>query len=356
MARSTALPFLLPFIFPLLVIAGYLNGQLWTFRTVTWLYLAGPFLDVILGEDSRNHSDEAPGIWRYLLWLWLPAQLLVVWCALRVVTHNFLAAYQWQLLFGIAVNVGMAGGMFGVTVAHELIHRGTRFERGLSDILMTLLHYPHFCIEHVYGHHRNVATPADPATARLGESLYIFLGRTFWGSLASAWRTEATRLGRKGQAIWGLRNRMVRSGLGLLSFYAFTGLIFGARGLGFIAVQGLVAIMILETINYVGHYGLTRRETSPGQYEPVSPEHAWNSNYRFTNWMLFNVARHSDHHCEAARSCLALRHRKSAPQLPAGYFAMFVLALFPPLWRRIMDPLVTGRRLSTESCAIQVSQ
>ncbi len=355
MMRRATIPFLVPFLFPVGVIAGYMNGQLWAFRTVTWLFLIGPFLDVILGEDFHNYAEERHRGWTYILWLWLPAQAAILWCGLQVVTHAS-QSERWQLFFGIAVNIGMAGGMFGVTVAHELLHRGSRVERSLAEILMTLLHYPHFCLEHVYGHHRNVATPADPSTARLGESLYAFLVRTLFGSLRSAWHTEATRLSRSGRSICGAGNRMVRYAVGLVFFYAGIGLLFGWLGAAFFALQGAVALTILETINYVGHYGLTRREISPGCYEPVSSDHAWNSSFRFTNWVLFNVARHSDHHCEAGRSCLALRHVRSAPQLPAGYFAMFVLALFPPLWRRIMDPLAAEQLHSGAYHDWQVSQ
>ena len=346
---------MVPFLFPLVAIAGYLSGQLWTFRTVTWLYLAGPFLDVVFGEDSHNYQDEKHTVWRQALWLWVPAQIIILWCGLQAATLSTSGAWSLESRLSFAINVGMAGGMFGVTVAHELLHSGTAFERSLAEILMTLLHYPHFCIEHVYGHHRNVATPVDAATARLGESLYVFLGRTFLGSLRSAWRTETARLVRTGQRVWGPGNRMFGYAAGLASFYGLIGLLFGWRGVFFFAVQGVVALTILEIINYVGHYGLMRREISPGCYEPVSPEHAWNSNFRFTTWMLFNVARHSDHHCEAARSCLVLRHHSNAPQLPAGYFAMFVLALFPPLWRRIMDPLVTERKPSNAYQELQVS-
>ena len=356
MKRSSTIPFLVPFLFPAAVIAGYIYGQLWTFRIVTWIFLAGPFLDVILGENFRNDVEQENKGWRYILWLWLPAQAAILWCGLQVVTRAALTDRPWQLAFGIAVNVGMAGGMFGVTVAHELLHSGNRFERSLAEFLMTLLHYPHFCLEHVYGHHRKVATPSDPATAHLGESLYAFLLRTFYGSLRSAWRTEATRLSCAGRVVWGTGNRMLRYGTLLTFLYVTISLLFGWRGVAFFAMQGIVALTILEIINYVGHYGLLRRVISPGRYEPVSPEHAWNSSFRFTNWLLFNVARHSDHHCEAGRSCLTLRHDRTAPQLPAGYFAMFVLALFPPLWRRIMDPLAIERRHPTSEYAWKVSR
>ena len=224
----------------------------------------------------------------------------------------------------------MAGGIFGVTAAHELMHRRGPWPRAGAAFLLSLFSYPHFCIEHVQGHHRNVGTRRDPATARLGESLYAFLPRGVIGGFRGAWRIESRRL----------RNRLVWQYALLAGLYGIVGYALGGNGILVLAVQAAVAIFLLETLNYVGHYGLVRRVMAPGRYEPVQQQHSWNSSHRVSNWLLFNVGRHSDHHCEPDRGYLSLKHESGAPQLPGGYFAMFVLALFPPLWRRIMDPLV----------------
>ena len=359
MRRAVSAPFLLPFLFPLLVITGYLTHQFWTFQTVIWIYLLGPFVDVLLGADTttRVSNDEIGGFWRFILWLWIPAEAAILLCGLLATAQHFSSsARAWQLLISVAIGCGTAGGMFGVTIAHELLHRASRFERSLAAALMTLLNYPHFCIEHLHGHHRNVGTPADPATARLGESIYAFYARSVSGGLRSAWCTEASRLRAAAETVWHPRNRMLRYGLSLLALYAVIAGFFGWPGVVFFVLQGLVAFSIFEAINYVEHYGLTRREIAPGRYQPVGPEHSWNSSHRFTNWLLFNVARHSDHHCEAGRNYLALRHCDDAPQLPAGYFAMFVLALFPPLWRQIMDPLATTRKQISGDAEMVVAQ
>jgi alkane 1-monooxygenase len=337
--------FLLPFLVPMLVICGYQSGHLWTFRVVAWIYLLGPFLDALAGTDTRSSLPDQGhvGAWRWAPMLWVPAQAAILLCGLAAVQQQ---GEGWQFTLALAVNVGMAGGMFGVTAAHELLHRPGKVEQQLAAALLTLLHYPHFCIEHVHGHHRKVATPEDPATARLRESFYAFYLRCVSGSLSSAWRIEGKRLRRLGRTAWTTQNRMLRYLASLLLLYLAIGYFFGWLGVAFFVIQGLIALSMLEVINYVGHYGLARRETATGRYEPVMPWHSWNSSDRVTNWLLFNVGRHSNHHCEAGRGYWALRHCADAPQLPAGYFSMFVLALLPPLWRRIMDPRVAAWRQS----------
>jgi alkane 1-monooxygenase len=203
-----------------------------------------------------------------------------------------------------------------------MMHRRSRLERGLAVMLMTLFSYPHFCVEHVRGHHANVGTRRDPATARLGESLYAFLPRTVLGGFASACRIDPARV-----FVYLLL---------VATAYATVAVRFGVRGVAFFGLQSAVAVLLIEILNYVEHYGLVR-----GERERVSARHSWDSAHRVSNWMMFNVARHADHHRDASRGYAQLRNAAGGRRLPAGYFAMFVLALFPPLWRRVMDPLAT---------------
>jgi alkane 1-monooxygenase len=220
------------------------------------------------------------------------------------------------------------------------MHRKTKLHRAGAEILMTSVSYTHFCVEHVLGHHRKVATAEDPATSRFGESFYRFYPRTLIGSLVSAWRLEGERCRKRGISAWSLRNRRTRYALVLAAVYAGVGLAFGPLGLGLFIAQGVVAFSLLEAINYIEHYGLTRRRLASGRFERVRPEHSWNSAHRVSNWYLFNLARHSDHHYLASREYDRLRHHGSAPQLPSGYAAMVLAALVPPLWFRIMNPRV----------------
>jgi alkane 1-monooxygenase len=205
---------------------------------------------------------------------------------------------------------------------------------------MSIFSYPHFCVEHVHGHHRWVATSQDPATARRGENLYAFLLRCIPNGWLSAWRWETHRLHSLNKPPWHVGNRLLRYALQVLALYLGVFLVFGVRGLFVFAAQGLVSVFLLEAINYVQHYGLLRKELVPGQFETVQPWHAWNFSHRLSNALVFNLGRHSDHHCGAQRPFHELEHRHDGPQLPAGYAAMVVLALFPPLWHWVMDARV----------------
>jgi alkane 1-monooxygenase len=344
---TRTLPFLLPYTVPLSILLCSVRGGPWAFGVVAWIYLAVPWLDVLLGRPPGVPMPDAPpapgpgALARWALRLWAPTQAaLVLWALVVLKTRSASLVDCWVL----ACDLGLAGGVIGITVAHELCHSRSPWDRRLAELLMLASSYPHFCIQHVHGHHRNVATPGDPATARAGESLYAFLCRCVPGGVRGAWRLEARRLRMRRSPVWSVRNRMFGYATILAAVYALVAWGFGPRGVFFFAAQGAVAVFLLEAINYVQHYGLTRRQVVRGRYEPVRPWHAWNFSHRLSNWLLFNLGRHSDHHCRARLPFHALRDRPEAPQLPAGYFAMVLLALFPPLWQAVMDPRVRSWR------------
>jgi alkane 1-monooxygenase len=237
----------------------------------------------------------------------------------------------------------MIGGVVGINVSHELVHRSNRFDRSLGSVLLVLVCYYHWGIEHVAGHHRSVATPGDPATARLGESLPAFFVRALRTGFSSAWRIAAGRNARRNIQS-PLRNPVLYGGLSSAAVACVLFAAFGLRALLFFFAQSIVAIGFLETINYVEHYGLERRLVRPGVYERVTPLHSWNSPQWLTNVLLFNLQRHSDHHAWPTRPYYKLRHHPEAPQLPTGYAGMALLAMIPPLWRRVMDPRVEAHR------------
>jgi alkane 1-monooxygenase len=245
---------------------------------------------------------------------------------------------------GLVASLGVMMGGFGINVGHELMHRARPSDRALAEILMASVSYPHFIVEHVLGHHKNVATPEDPATARLGESLYHFLPRTLVGGVQSAWRLEKKRVATHGLMRFGLRDRRLRYPLDVLLACAIIATFAGWIGVAYFAAESVIAILLLETINYVQHYGLARAEVSPGRYERVRDVHSWNSAVRVSNWYLFNLPRHSDHHSVASRPYPVLRHNGDSPQLPAGYGTMLLAAFVPPLWRRWMDARATEWR------------
>lgn len=329
---STSLAWCTMFVVPALLAFSAWRGGAWVLAVPLFVYGALPLLDLATGPDKENRAPTAPGwVYRALPRLYVPVQLAVLAWTLGVLA-SAPPLVMAGLLVATAINTALS-----INVAHELMHRGGPVDGRLSVLLMGAAFYPHFVVEHVFGHHRHVATPLDPASARAGESLYHFLPRTLWGSLRSAWSIEVERSGSR----FGPKNRVVR--WWALTVAATLGLALGAPAVAALFVlQGLGAVLLLEVINYVEHYGLHRAELGPGRYERVRPAHSWNSPERVTNWVLLNLQRHSDHHAFAGRPYEQLRHHEDAPQLPAGYPWMMLLALLPPAWFRVMDPRVSA--------------
>lgn len=345
-APALALPHLAGFLLPPALVLGVSLGGAWTFLPLVLVLVVLPIVDFIAGLNAANAGEHAEplsaNVWfRAITWLWVPAHVAMVSWAAAAAASGRMSSLE---LAGLAISTGVIAGTVGITFAHELIHRPARFERALGEVLLSLTSYAHFAIEHVHGHHRHVGTPRDPATARLGESLYRFLPRCVLGSLQSAAELEARRLSKRGRPPYHWSNRLYRYAAVQAALYAFAAWQWGARGALFVAAQAVVAFLLLETINYIEHYGLVREEIAPGRFERVAPRHSWNSSHRVSNWLLINLARHSDHHLTAGKRYQVLDHIEEAPQLPAGYGAMFVAAMVPPLWRRLMDPRVRARR------------
>lgn len=332
----SVVPYWLGYVTLLVFVAGIRAGGMWTWLPVLFVFAALPLMDA-LAAPHVAYRDDRPGRWIYDLPLlaWPVLQVLAGVLALRAVER---AITTPLVAIGIVSSLGLLSGSVGINVAHELMHRNGRLERGLAELLMTLVAYPHFCVEHVLGHHKHVATPRDPATARLGESVFAFFVRVIPGSLKSAWRLEGERVERSGLTAFGWRDRRARQPLLLAAAIGVVGASFGGVGLLVFLGQAVVAVGLLESINYLEHYGLRRREVMPGQYERVAPRHAWSSSHRFSNWYLFNLARHADHHMVASRPYEQLRTGRDEPELPAGYSAMLLLAWCPPAWFRVMDP------------------
>ena len=334
-------PFFLVFMFPATMALGVELGGLWTIVPLLVTFGMIPLLDLLLEENHEN-ADEAVGHrWWFDLPLlaWVPVQLLgTIYVLWRLTTGDF----SGLEIVGCVASLGVLNGAGGINIAHELMHRKQPLYRAAAELLMTSVSYTHFCVEHVLGHHRHVATPEDSASSRLGETLYRFYPRTVLGSLGSAWGLERGRCEKRDIAWWSLRDRRTRYTLVLAAVYAGIYLGFGPLALGLFIAQGVIAFSLLEAINYVEHYGLARQRLASGKYERVRPEHSWNSAHRVSNYYLFNLARHSDHHYLASREYDRLRHHASAPQLPSGYAGMVILALFPPLWFRVMDARVAA--------------
>jgi alkane 1-monooxygenase len=340
--------YLICFILPPVAILGFVLGGVANFLTPILVFLILPILDIIIGLDSTNpKEEEVPSLqnekfYRYVTYAWGYLQLaLVAWACYAVATTS-LEIYE---LIGFTISIGLITGGIGITVGHELGHKNTKFEQFLSKMILMTVCYMHFFIEHNKGHHLNVSTKDDPATSRLNESFYTFYPRTVFGSFVSAWNIEKKRLQKQGKAVWSLANEMIRF---VLITLAFAGILFGGISLitgqiqwivlGFFFAQSWFGFSLLELVNYIEHYGLRRKEIAPGKFEKVMPVHSWNANHFVSNAFLFHLQRHSDHHANAGRRYQSLRHFEESPQLPAGYEAMILLALFPPIWKKIMNP------------------
>ncbi|MDJ0653760.1 MAG: alkane 1-monooxygenase [Xanthomonadales bacterium] len=314
------------------------------FWFVTPIYVYGliPLLDVWIGEDRSNPPEGAvPGLeadpyYRRLVIAHIPLQYVLIFAGAWALTSLDLSLLA---KIGLVFSIGISSGG-GINAAHELGHKKGRLQAWLARLALAPSGYGHFYVEHNRGHHVRVATFDDPASARYGENLYGFWIRTVSGSLKSAWNLERTRLQRKGLSAWSWRNQNFQGWiLTVVLFAAVTGL-FGWAVLPWLLVQMVIGFLLLETVNYIEHYGLLRQRDAEGKLERPRPEHSWNSNHIVSNLMLYQLQRHSDHHAHGARAYQALRHMEGAPQLPAGYATMIMLAGIPPLWRRVMDPKV----------------
>ena len=345
----------MPLMLPLLMLeAGKATGWLNLFAWGVPFFIFGiiPVLDFILGKDALNPDEEtetpkmnSEWFYRIMTLGWVPAYaVLLVWSmvVLAAEPFSFVGGLGW------VISIGVIGGL-GINVAHEMIHKDEKLETLAGGFLLSLMVYAGFKVEHLRGHHVHVSTPEDASSSRYNQTLYNFLPRAYARNFMNAWRLEAERLRKKGLGALHWRNELIWwYCLSALALIGFT-LAFGWLGAVFFLGQSFIALNMLEVVNYLEHYGLHRRKLKNGRYERTGPEHSWNSNYFLTNVFLFHLQRHSDHHAWAKRRYQVLRHHEIAPQLPAGYTAMILLALFPPLWKKVMNPRVEAYYEGEES-------
>ncbi|WP_298438227.1 alkane 1-monooxygenase [uncultured Jannaschia sp.] len=347
-APLRALPFWVSLTLVPMVWFAAIQGGWWVALVPFYSWGMYSLLDALAGLEEGNADPEMErsglGWYRAITLIWAPVQFAtlfgLIWYATRA---DHLGAWElWGLFFGM----GVLSGTVGINYSHELMHQKPRLDRWLGDILLAMVLYSHFRSEHLLVHHRYVATPRDPVTARYNEGFHRFFPRVLRQSLASAWNAEAAMLARKGVSRWHRSNPFWRY-WALQGAMLLLALILGGWvGLVLFLVQAASAIWQLELVNYIEHYGLTRRHLGDGKYEPVRPHHSWNSAQKASNWLLINLQRHSDHHYKPDRPFPLLQTYApdDAPQLPAGYPVMTFAAMIPPLWRRMMNPKVRAWR------------
>jgi len=316
-----------------------LNGW-WTLLFPVYVFILLPLAELFLPPDEKNMEEmeeemlKTDRFYDYLLYVMVPVQFALVILFLFVINQPGLSGYE---IFGKVFSLGISCAILGINVGHELGHRTTPHEKFMSKCLLLTSLYMHFFIEHNRGHHKNVSTDDDPASAKYGEALYPFWFRTVVFSFISAWKIEHKRLQKEGHNILSIHNEMlwyqvIQFGFVFAIFYFF-----GLTTMIYFILAAITGFLLLETVNYIEHYGLRRRksENSDG-YEKVLPVHSWNSDHALGRIMLFELSRHSDHHYKASRKYQLLRHFDDSPQMPTGYPGMVLLAFFPPLWFFVM--------------------
>ena len=320
-----------------------LTGSAWFWWTgAVVIYGLVPLLDAWVGEDRNNPPESAVEMlgndpwYRWILLATFPLQLIGTLLGVWAATTTALNPLQW---LGLAVTVGIVSGG-GINTAHEWGHKRGWLADLMSKLSLAPAFYGHFHVEHNRGHHKNVATPSDPASARFGESYWAFLPRTMIGSLRSAWHIEGERLAARGRSVWSIHNDNLQAWALSVLMYGALIAAFGWMALPFLLAQAIYGAALLEAVNYIEHYGLLRSKDSAGRFERCAPEHSWNSNRIVSNLMLYQLQRHSDHHANPRRAYQTLRHFDDSPQLPAGYAALIPLVYFPPLWFALMDKRV----------------
>ncbi|SLN35005.1 alkane 1-monooxygenase [Pseudooctadecabacter jejudonensis] len=312
----------------------------------TWYLFSA--IDALAGTYEENADLETPEedlFWyRAITIVWAPLQFITLFGILWYVTASgHLSGLE---MFGLFFGIGVISGTIGITYAHELCHQRPKLERWMGDILLAMVLYSHFRSEHLLVHHRYVATPRDPVTARYNEGFHRYFPRVLRQQPVSAFKAEAAMLARK-KLPWHDRSnpfwKYAALQLGMLTLAVLIG---GWIGLGLFAWQAFIAIWQLELVNYVEHYGLTRKHLGDGKYEHVKPHHSWNASQLASNWLLINLQRHSDHHYKPDRRFPLLQtyDQNEAPQLPYGYPIMTMAAMMPPVWRRVMNPRVRAWR------------
>ena len=315
------------------------GNEIWLLLPVFLNFGVGPVVDWLLGEDRANPPEavvmqlDRDRYYRRLTYAAVPLHFVTLISAAWYVGTQDLSMGG---ALGLAFVAGMTAGL-AINTGHELGHKNSRLEKWLAKLLLAIPAYGHFTIDHNLGHHRNVSTPGDPASARMGESIYKFALREIPGAFSEAWAIELDRLKRRGRPAWHPNNQILQSYL--VTAVLNVGLIvaFGWIMVPFLVLHHVSAYWQLTSANYIEHYGLLREQDEAGKFERCEPRHSWNSNHVYSNLVLFHIERHSDHHANPLRRYQALRHFDDAPQLPNGYFGVYLLAYLPPLWFRVMD-------------------
>jgi alkane 1-monooxygenase len=329
------LKYLLVYLLPLSVYISFTSKGLLTFTPLFLFFVLVPLIELLIPADSTNFSQEVAAkeknnsFYSFILYLTLPVQVFFLFLFFKAIQEPNLTTLE---LAGRIYGMGLMCGVIGINVGHELGHRSNRIEQLIGELLLLTALNTHFLPYHNEGHHRNVATPKDAATARKNEWVFTFWLRSHFSSYIEAWQIENKRMAKKGYTQFSLHNKMVVYTLANIVLIAAIYFFFGLFVLVSFLIAAIVGILLLETVNYIEHYGLLRNKKENGKYERVKHIHSWNSDHILGRLFLFNLSRHSDHHYKGSKKYQILESVPQSPQMPTGYPGMIILALVPPLW------------------------
>ena len=334
---------------PIMAFVGLYFKGYYVFLTPVYAFVFLPILDLLFPMDQTNLSPEEVTnnlknkLFDWLLYLNLPVVYGLVLFALLTVSSIDLELFE---TIGLIITVGIVLAVNGINVAHELGHRQSTNERFLGKALLLPSFYMHFYIEHNFGHHLHAATPEDPATAKYNQSVYSFWFTSTLRQYFNSWKIQNMLLKNNQKSFFSVKNDMLWYSIIQISYLLLIFLFFGADGLFFALASGIVGFVLLETVNYIEHYGLLRLKLPSGRYERVRKIHSWNSNHAIGRIVLYELTRHSDHHYKSSKKYQILDSYEDSPQMPYGYPTSMVISLFPPLWFKIMNKRVPREMIS----------
>lgn len=340
------LKYLFAYTVPISTLVSFSSSGFGTYSAVMYAFVILPILDIVLGKDNSNLStekSETKNVNKIFDWM-LYVNLPVVYC---IMLYGFFKIYNNDYstfeMIGICLSGGILLATNGINVAHELCHRKKYFERAIGKALFLPCLYMHFYIEHNFGHHVNVGTPEDGATAKYKQNVYSFWITSVSKQYIDAWKKQIKLLKMKKARFLSVKNDMLWYHLFQPAYLLLILAFFSSNVFLFALLSGIVSFLFLECINYIEHYGLRRFKTESGRYERVQAHHSWNSNHNIGRIVLYELTRHSDHHFKASKKYQILDCHDEAPQLPFGYPASILLSLVPPLWFHVVNPLVPER-------------
>ena len=337
-----------PFVLYILALLSFNGNGLICWTPLLYTFFLIPFVELFIKADPKNLDEVEEALakknkaYDLILYAAVIMQYYSLWVFFNSLKQEQLSTID---IIGRVLSMGLLCGAFGINVAHELGHRVNKMEQTFAKLLLLTSLYMHFFIEHNKGHHKHVATPHDPSTAKYNQTVYAFWIQTLIGTYLSAWKIANEEVEKKGKRWYSLQNEMLLFQIIQLLFVLAIYYFFGTMSALLFVLAAFMGGLLLETVNYIEHYGLSRNPTTEAQFERVQPHHSWNSNHIIGRLMLFELSRHSDHHYLASRKYQILRSFDNAPQMPTGYPGMILLSLFPPLWFKIMHQQIKKYKL-----------